>query len=59
MTNHASSPVTLHLVVEPPFSLEKTVRSLQRLPTNEIEVWYDGAFYRLLRPPLPTIALDE
>src|SRR5437899_4202264 len=41
-------PVTLQLVAEPPFSLEKTVRALQRLPINEIEVWEGGGYRRLL-----------
>ena len=40
--------MTLQLVAEPPVSLEKTVRALQRLPTNEIEVWEGGEYRRLL-----------
>jgi DNA-3-methyladenine glycosylase II len=37
------------LPVAPPFSLEETTRALQRLPANQVEVWRDGTYHRLLR----------
>jgi 3-methyladenine DNA glycosylase/8-oxoguanine DNA glycosylase len=39
----------VHLGVAPPFSLEKTVRALQRTPANQVEVWDEGEYRRLLR----------
>jgi DNA-3-methyladenine glycosylase II len=39
----------LRLSVSPPFSLEKTVRALQRTPANRVEAWEAGEYRRLLR----------
>jgi DNA-3-methyladenine glycosylase II len=40
---------TWQIAAPPPFSLEKTVRALQRLPVNETQVWQEGVFLRSLR----------
>jgi DNA-3-methyladenine glycosylase II len=40
---------TWQIPVDPPFSLEKTVRAFQRLPVNETQVWHEGAFLRSIR----------
>lgn len=37
------------LTVLPPYDLEPTVRLLQRLPTNRIDVWEHGTYRRALR----------
>lgn len=39
----------LALAVQPPFSLEKTIRALQRTSSNQVEGWQQGEYYRLLR----------
>jgi 3-methyladenine DNA glycosylase/8-oxoguanine DNA glycosylase len=41
--------LSLRLAVRPPFSLEKTVRALQRNPANQVEGWEEGEYRRLLR----------
>jgi 3-methyladenine DNA glycosylase/8-oxoguanine DNA glycosylase len=38
----------LSLAIAPPFSLEQTVRALQRLPANQVEAWQGGEYRRLL-----------
>lgn len=48
MTNRAATRETLHVIVEPPFSLEQTVRALQRTPANRVEGWEGGEYRRLL-----------
>jgi hypothetical protein len=36
------------IAAAPPFHLEATVRALQRRPTNRVNLWDDGRYWRVL-----------
>lgn len=44
----ATPAAAWRIPVNPPFSLERTVRALQRLPVNETQVWREGVYLRSL-----------
>ncbi len=42
------STKTIELRPQPPFRLEPTVRVLQRRPSNRVDLWEDGRYWRVL-----------
>ena len=50
-TDHLLTTYVSRLTTRPPYSLEVTVRLLQRRPVNRVDRWVDGRYWRAVRTP--------